>query len=40
MLVPDRAPAPDQLKPLVAMKKHAGLFFYTPEHTRSATDKN
>jgi hypothetical protein len=39
MLTPKRAPAPDQLKPLVVMKKQAGLIFFTPEQRRSPTNK-
>ena len=40
MLTIKRAPAQDQLKPLVAMKKAAGLLFFTPEQRRSLTNKN
>lgn len=39
MLTLKRAPAQDQLKPLVAMKKTAGLFFFTPEQYWSLTNK-
>jgi hypothetical protein len=39
MLTIKRAPAPDQLKPLVAMKKQAGLLFFTPAQHWSLTNK-
>lgn len=40
MLTLKRAPAPDQLKPLVMMKKQAALLFFTPEKYYSEMNKN
>jgi hypothetical protein len=39
MLTVKRAPAQDQLKPLVAMKKAAGLLFFTRRQYWSMTNK-